>query len=304
MIVTVTLNPAVDYTLQIDELPASEAVVRTDASRLESGGKGINVSTYLDALGTETVATGLIGGVHGRYVKEDLDSAGIRNDFIEIDEPTRLNTTILTDSAEYKINQEGPIVDAAILNAVIGVIERHDPQVVLIAGSLPSGIDPPALDRIARAGSWTTAIDVDGHTLEAVTANYDLCKPNREELAAATGRTTETLADCFVAAQQLRESGTFETVVVSLGQEGAIMVTPERCMHAPALNADVVDTVGAGDALLAGILTELVEGRTEQDALRTGIDVASRVVAVPGTTVPTATLNERNPSRVSISVEW
>lgn len=301
MIVTVTLNPAVDHTLQVDALPEPGRVARTGSAHLDAGGKGINVSKYLDELETDTVATGFVGDVLGDFIRNRLDQDGILSEFVDIGDCTRLNTTILTDDDEYKINQRGPTVDSTAVDDVIETIAEYDPTMVVIAGSQPPGVEPGDLDRIARAGSWETAVDVGGDTLRELQAEYTLCKPNREELADATGKPVGTLDECLVAAEALRKRG-FSRVVASLGSDGAVMATPEQVMHAPALDVEVVDTVGAGDALLAGVLSKLERGESEQAALHAGIVAASCVVGVPGTNVPPFTERQFTVENVSVSV--
>ncbi|GAA0254865.1 1-phosphofructokinase [Haladaptatus pallidirubidus] len=285
MILTVTPNPAVDHTLQLESDLVSDTVARTDTTRLDPGGKGINVSEFLVELDVETVATGFVGGFLGQFLREELTMREITNDFIEISGHTRLNTTILAPQSEYKINQNGPTIADSSTNRLIETIKRHDPEIVVIAGSLPSGINPRTIDQIAEAGTWETVVDVAGDVLRDLQAEYALCKPNRVELGAATGGTVDSLDDAISAARKLRKHG-FKHVVASLGKNGAIMATPDAVLHIPALDVDVIDTVGAGDALLSGVLTERQQGGSSEAALRTGVAVASRVISVSGTSVP------------------
>ncbi|WP_135819820.1 1-phosphofructokinase [Halostella litorea] len=301
MILTVTLNPAVDHTVRIDELPASGSVARTDDAQFDPGGKGINVSKYLVGLGADTLATGLVGDFLGDYIANSLDEEGIPRDFVDIDGSSRLNTTLLTDDAEYKINHDGPRVSRESVDDVVDTIERYDPSMVVIAGSRPPGLGPDAVDRIARAGPWRTAVDVGGETLAELSAAYAVCKPNREELAAATGRAVDSLEDCVAAARALREQG-FDRVVASLGADGALVAGGEGVLHAAALNVDVVDTVGAGDALLSGFVDALERGRSDREALQAGVAVSSRVVAVTGTDVPRFADVQSDVESVSVSV--
>lgn len=285
MILTVTPNPAVDHTLQLDEELASGSVARTDASQFDPGGKGINVSKYLRALGAETAATGYVGDFLGEFLRRRLSDREIPNDFVEIGGCTRLNTTVLTPESEFKINQRGPAVAAGDTESLVETIGRHDPRTVVVAGSLPPGVDPGTIDRIAEAGPWETVVDVRGDVLAELDAEYALCKPNREELAAATGSPVKSDDDAFAAARRLQRDG-FERVVASLGADGAVMATPDAVLSTPALDVDVVDTVGAGDALLSGVLAEYARGGADEAALRAGVAVASRVVGVSGTGVP------------------
>lgn len=285
MILTVTLNPAVDHTLQLEDELTPDTVARTDTAQFDPGGKGINVSKYLVSLGIETVATGFVGDFLGRFLQEELTAHDIPNDFVEISGCTRLNTTILTPQSEFKINQNGPTVDEMAVESIVETIARYDPETVVVAGSLPPGVGPEILDRIAEAGSWDTVVDVGGDVLRELDAEYALCKPNREELATTLGEEIESLDDAFAATRRLQGRG-FERVVASLGGDGAVMATPEAVLYTPALDVDVVDTVGAGDALLSGVLAERECGGTDESALRAGVAVASRVVGVSGTSVP------------------
>ena len=285
MIATVTLNPAVDHTIQLDSMPGAGGVARTDTDRFDAGGKGINVAQYLHQLGADTVATGLVGNFLGEYIREELEADGISTDLTEIDGRTRLNTTILDSDGEYKINHSGPTVDEGAVDEIVDVLRAHEPTIVLIGGSLPPGLTHDGIDRIARGGAWETSVDVGGQLLARLDGSYALCKPNRPELRDATGMAVESVADCIAAAETLRQEG-YNRVVTSLGGDGALMVDDERVLHAAALDVEVADTVGAGDAMLSGVLFELAAGNSSEQALRRGIAVASRVVSVPGTRLP------------------
>ncbi|ELY67414.1 1-phosphofructokinase [Natrinema versiforme] len=300
MIASVTLNPAVDYTVELPDPLADGAIARTDEYRYDAGGKGINVSKYLAALGVDTVATGLAGGRLGRFLRDELSTDGIATDFVEIEGETRLNTTVLTADGEYKINQNGPRVSGVAIETIGERLREYDPETVVIAGSRPKGVGPDAIDRLADAGPWETVVDVDGATLSALEGEYALCKPNLEELAAATDTRIDGVRDALAAADALRADG-FERVVASLGDEGAVMATPERHLHAPARDVTVVDTVGAGDSLLAGVLAAHARGESAAQALRSGVAVSSHVVSVSGTQVPPLTdvSNERDAIAVS-----
>jgi len=198
---------------------------------------------------------------------------------------TRLNTTILATDGEYKVNQSGHRVKRGTAQELVAKIVEHDPETVVMAGSLPPNLGPSSIDRLAQAGRWQTIVDVSGSVLKALSAEYALCKPNREELGNATGMPVHTIEECIEAAHELRSMG-FDRVIASLGADGALYVGPDGASHAEALDVDVVDPVGAGDSMLAGALAELAIGKSPENALRHGIATAARVVGVPGTTVP------------------
>ena len=285
MILTVTLNPAVDHTVNVEGKLDPERVTRADIARYDAGGKGINVSKYLTGLGVETVATGIVGGLFGEYVTRQLSRTKIPHDFVEMSGCTRLNTTILTDDEENKINQSGNAVTRETTRAVIETVRGYDPEVVVVAGSLPPGVGAATIDRIADAGDWDTVVDVSGHLLEQLRVDYALAKPNRQELATATGMPTDTVDDCIAAATALQTTG-FERVVASLGADGAVLATPTETLAVSATRTDVVDTAGAGYAMLAGIVAALFRDLSDEAALQYGTAVAARSVTVPGTSVP------------------
>jgi 1-phosphofructokinase len=284
VILTVTFNPAVDHTLAVGAALEDGAVQYSDDERFDAGGKGINVSQYVAGLGGETLATGLVGGFTGEYIRTALEGE-LRTDFVGTDGLTRLNTTVLAGDSEYKVNHRGPDVGGEAVDAVVETLRRHDPDVVAVCGSLPPGLDVSSTDRVAAAGEWATAVDVGGESLAALDGNYAYCKPNEAELAAATGRSVESVPEAFAAARALREQG-LERVVASLGGDGAILVGPDAAFHAAAVDVEVVDTVGAGDALFAGVLAASDAGADDEQALRRGVAVASRVVGAAGTSVP------------------
>ncbi|MFC6731596.1 1-phosphofructokinase [Haladaptatus sp. DYSN1] len=301
MILTVTLNPAVDHTLTLDQPLTHGAVARTGDAQYDAGGKGINVSKYLTKRDVETYATGLIGGFLGEFIETRLDETGVHADFVEIAGRTRLNTTLHAPDGEFKINQHGPTVSLDAIDRIVERAHEHDPDSVVVAGSLPKGLDASAVDRIARAGPWETVVDVGGDLLTELDAEFALCKPNREELSAATGLPTKTLDECIAAGKALQRRG-YDRVAASLGGDGALLVTPETVFHATALDVRVVDTVGAGDAFLAGLLSAYARGTGDEGALKEGVAVASEVVTTPGTTVPMLSNVQLNTGRVTVSV--
>jgi 1-phosphofructokinase len=214
-----------------------------------------------------------------------MQSGGVETDFTEIAGITRLNTTALADGEEYKLNLQGPSVDDGVVDEVLDRVRSHDPDRVLVGGSLPPGLSIADIDRVAEGGDWETVVDVQGTILRELDAQYALCKPNRQELGDATDADVSTLEGCARAAGQFRAEG-FDRVLASLGADGAVMATGDDLLFAEALDVDVVDTVGAGDALLSGVLSAWENGESDEMALRTGIAVSSLLVSQAGTGVP------------------
>jgi 1-phosphofructokinase len=282
MILTVTYNPAVDQTMSFEAEMRPGTVLRAESNRFDAGGTGINVSQNLLTMGTGTVATGLVGGFSGRFVADRLDEDGVPTDFVGVEEPTRINTTALAAGEEYKLNHDGPTVDPSVVDGLTDRVRAHDPDWVLVGGSLPPGLSAAAVDRLAD-GPWRTAVDVP--LLERLEASYDLCKPNRAELSAATGREIDSVEGSIRAAREMRDRG-FDRVVASLDDEGALLASGEGVWLAEALDVAVADTVGAGDALLSGVLASLDRGEDDPTALATGVALSARVVQQYGTSMP------------------
>lgn len=284
MILTVTFNPAIDHTYILDEDIEYSSISRTDSSQFDAGGKGINVSKYLDALGVENTATGLLGGFTGEYIKKELGEQGLEHDFVEGGR-TRINTTILAGDREYKINHDGPETGEEAVDQVIQKIEDRDPETVVVSGSLPPGLDHTAIRRINRETGSEVVVDLSGEVLGELDTGYCLAKPNRTELSEATGKEIESVDDAAEAAGELVERG-FKNVLASLGGEGAVLVTREQKMYVEGIEADVEDTTGAGDAILSGMIACMEEGLDKNDALEKALAFATLAVETPGTQTP------------------
>ncbi|MBV0922704.1 1-phosphofructokinase family hexose kinase [Halomicroarcula limicola] len=296
MIVTLTFNPAVDQTIQFDEPMAPDRVMRASDARFDAGGKGINVAQFLTAMAKPCVATGVVGGFTGKFIRDDMRADGVETDFVEVAGTTRLNTTALAEGVEYKLNHDGPTVGESDLDAVIGRVREQDPDRVLVGGSLPPGLSVADVDTVATAGDWDTIVDMEGKALRELDARYALCKPNREELGDATGADVSTIEGCARAADAFRDRG-FDRVLASLGGDGAVLANGSDLLYAEALDVDVVDTVGAGDALLSGVVAAWEDGEDDATALQNGVAVSARLVEQAGTAVPSfediETLRER-----------
>jgi 1-phosphofructokinase len=309
MILTVTPNPAVDQVIELDEPLEADAVQRSTETRFDSGGNGINVSQFVNALGGETLATGVLGEFTGYFIREDLEGFDVPIDFTETESgPTRLNTTILSpvdtspqtsrveedtdeQKEQYQLAQPGPSVSAETVDELFETVQAHDPDIVYLGGSLPPGMEPADIDRLAAAGDWETAVDVHGDVLQQLEGSYEYCRANDVHLSAATGVDIDSINTCEEAAIALQAEG-FERVVASMGEEGAMIVSEEYTLYAPAPDVNVVDDVAAGDALFAGVLWAHQQGWSDEQALRVGVAAARRLVTVSGTSVETLDIED------------
>lgn len=272
MILTVTLNAALDVTYDVDALvPHGSHRVRRVRER--AGGKGVNVASVLHAMGHRVVATGLAGGGTGRQLRDDLRRRGIDHDFVAVAGESRRTVTVVdAASGDATIfNEPGPEVSGVEWRHALGVVEelvvRRRPAVVVLAGSLPRGLDGTAygelVEAVRRRGA-RTVLDADGPTLlAAVAARPDVVKPNLAELLAATG-----CGDLASGAARLHELGA-GTVVVSAGPDGVTAVSPTGAtttVRPPEALAG--NPTGAGDAMVAALAAGLADGLGADDDWR------------------------------------
>jgi 1-phosphofructokinase len=292
MIVTVTLNPSLDRTLAVAELVRGE-VVRAESTLEDPGGKGVNVTRFLVARGTASVAVLPAGGSIGRALVGALSDAGIPHRAVPIAGATRSNVTVVEpDGTTTKLNEQGPALSDVELDALVAAVaERVMPGGwVVVAGSLPADLGTAIVHRLAEVARTTGArfaLDASGAALaDGLAAHPDLIKPNAEELGEVLGRPLETLDEVLAGCDEARARGA-AAVICSLGAEGAVLVDADGRWHATGPAVPVVSTVGAGDSVLAGFLHG---GGAGPQALRVGIAWATAAVQTPGTGVPDAAL--------------
>ena len=288
MIYTVTLNPALDRTLVIPGFSAGR-VNRVESVRLDPGGKGINVSKNLLAMGIPSRAMGLLGGDAGERVEAMLRKMGLETDFVPVSGETRTNTKIFDpESGETTdLNERGSEIQPRELEALRQRVKRtvHGGDTVVFSGSLPQGVPETAwrdLIHLCRSKGAKTYLDTSGSALKAaLEASPYLIKPNLEELAFLTGRTPDT-AQSAIADARTVALGSGSTVVVSMGGDGAIMVRGGPAWFAKAPSVKVASTVGAGDALVAGLVAAESNGLDERDMLAFAVAAGSAAAAQPG----------------------
>jgi len=290
MIVTLTPNPSLDRTLQIEQLRRGE-VVRATSVRVDPGGKGINVALALTLNGRAARAVVPIGGREGEQLAAAIEDTGIELIRVPITETVRTNITLAEpDGAVTKINDPGPTLTAteaaALTSATVASLDGA--SWVAGCGSLPPGASNQLYAELVSAAhdaNARVAIDASGPALAAaVEAGPDLIKPNVHELAELTGQELIRIGDVVDAAHQL-QSGGIGTVVVSLGADGAVLVDADGAWQATTPPITVRSTVGAGDALVAGLLAA---GGRGPDALRSGVAYGSAAAQLPGTQFPSS----------------
>ncbi len=289
MIVTLTLNPAVDQTLVLSKFVAGDTL-RVKASRLDPGGKGINVSRVIRELGGESLAMGFAPGGLGRYVEQTLDSQGIACDFLHTRGETRTNITILDESRHMQtiLSDPGPQTDPHYVVELKKRLRRRlrPGDWLVLAGSIPPPLDASVYTEIIHEAAEMgvhTVLDADGAALAAgAAAHPDIVKGNRREMERLLGRHLDSEESTLQAARQVHEAGV-GYVVVTRGREGAVAAAEERYLRGVAPRVRAVSAVGSGDAFLAGVVLTLSKGGVVEDALRLGIAAGTASVLFPGT---------------------
>jgi 1-phosphofructokinase len=305
MILTLTLNPSLDRTIEVPELVRG-AMVRASDTRLDPGGKGVNVARALAAHKLPTCAVVPRGGPEGRQLCELLEEEGIDVCAVPVTGHTRSNVSLVEPDGEVtKINEPGGELVRddleRIVKAVLDTAVTAD--WVVASGSLPPGVpDTFYRDlgiRLTERGI-RFVVDTSGPALtEALAARPALVKPNREELAESVGSGIDTLADVVRAAEVLRDKGA-ETVLASLGADGAVLVDEQGVRYGESPVDRGRSAVGAGDAMLAGYLAG---GVTGGDALVEALSWGAAAVRLPGSRMPGPGDVDRDSVRVHASVD-
>ncbi len=292
MITALTPNPSVDRAVSVGDLERGQ-VLRATSSRVDPGGKGVNVGRAIAAMGGDPLVVVPSGGPEGALFEALLAQTDVTASVVEVAGSVRMNISVLEpDGTTTKLNEPGPDLSEAEVNALMeATLERATPgSWVAGCGSLPPGAPSDLYAQLVReavARGASVAIDSSGSPMaEAVAARPTLIKPNREELAELTGRTLDTLGAVIDTARELVRSGV-AYVAVSLGRDGAVLVTASDVSHARAIITEPVSTVGAGDCMLAGLLFGLDSGLEPAEALQQGVSWGAAAVRLPGTEVPT-----------------
>lgn len=305
MIVTLTLNPSLDRTVEVPGLVRG-SVIRASGGRVDPGGKGVNVARALLANGVAARAVLPVGGAVGRQLVELLDAEGVAMTAVPVAGATRSNLTLSEpDGTVTKVNEGGAPLDADEIDLLAAAVEQPDGPGgwVVLSGSLPTGVDAGVYarltERFVRAG-LDVALDTSGPALvRAVRARPTIVKPNRDELSEALGRDIRSLADAVEAAEVLCAAGA-RSVLASLGPDGAVLVDGhgadgdgrthgdgrEGVVFGDCVVADPRSSVGAGDCLLAGFLAARSAGAAGREALATALRWAAAAVELPGSAVP------------------
>ncbi len=292
MIITVTLNAAIDKSLAVPNFRPGRRH-RTVEQRTAAGGKGVNIARTLKALGQPVIATGFAGGATGTHIVEQLTEESILNDFVRIRDESRTNTSVLdpTSGQQTEINERGPEVSESEVELFKDklVYLARGAAIVVFAGSLPRGVEPDLYATLVRELERLdviTVVDTDGEPLrQAMKAEPDLVSPNVLEAEELVGHE-------FASEEEVSQA---VSEISALGSREAIMTLPDGCVAQLLLDGqrvtkrarleprEAVGKIGSGDAFLAGYLAARYEGRNPDQCLRLGVACGAESTARLGT---------------------
>ena len=272
MILTVSLNPAVDRTCRLKKLTPGE-VNRMDEAESVAGGKAVNVTKVLRQFHIPVAAVGFLGGAGGKLIEEAMEQLGVECHFTRIAGDTRTSTNLLEENGRVtELLEPGPVVTQKelgnFLNRFTGCLESC--KLAVLSGSLPAGVPGDLYGRLielCHMAGCRVILDSSGDALRAgIQAGPDIVKPNRRELADLTGKKPESRGEVVEAARQILAAGVGR-VVVSLGEEGLVWVEEERVYYQRALPVRAVNTVGCGDTVVASLCMSELAGEDAGTAL-------------------------------------
>ncbi|EAF5658759.1 1-phosphofructokinase [Listeria innocua] len=256
MIYTITLNPSIDYIVQIDQLKLGELNRMKQDYKLP-GGKGINVSRVLNQLNVPSLATGFLGGFTGGFIKDWLKNEGIQTGFVTVKDDTRINIK-LKHGEETEINGLGPAISENEIKEFLEVMDKVTTgDIVILSGSVPPSLGNDFYDKIIQICKEKQAnfmIDTTGQELlDALPNRPILIKPNHHELAELFSVKLDSVEDLIPYGKKCLELGA-QHVIVSMAGDGALLFTGEDVYFADALKGELKNSVGAGDSMIAGFV--------------------------------------------------
>ncbi|MBX7433661.1 1-phosphofructokinase family hexose kinase [Mycobacterium sp. Y57] len=283
------MNPALDITTDADEVrPTSK--IRCVADRCDPGGGGINVARFAHVLGASVSAVCTAGGPAGARLVELLTASGVANIAVPIRGSTRESFTVneRTTGLQYRFVLPGPALTLAEQAQCLDVLRSAaaSAEFVVASGSLPPGVAPDFYQRVAavcRDAGARLILDSSGGGLAHMRGGVFVLKPSVRELRECFGHPLKTESEQLAAARELIERGVTEAVVVSLGADGALLVTRRESLRFSAIPVHAVSGVGAGDAMVAAITVGLSRGWPLREAVRYGIAAAAAKLLTVGT---------------------
>lgn len=307
MIITVTMNPAIDKTVELDKFKHKE-LNRLQNVVIDAGGKGINVSKTIKELGGTTVATGFLGGSGGVIIQKVLDEQNIKSDFVFVDGETRTNMKVVEPGGILtELNEPGPIITKEDITKLLEKLESYanDKALFVLAGSVPKGIDKTIyktiIETVKKKGA-KVFLDADGEFfVNGIEAYPDIIKPNKFELEQYFKFEKDANEEDLISmGKRLQKEKHIKTIAISLGKDGAIFILEDRIIRTPGLKVEAHSTVGAGDAMVAALSYGIHQNMDIEECIKLGVATSAGAVITIGTKPPTKEIVEKLKKEVEI----
>ena len=289
MIITVTFNPAIDKTAEVKTMVAG-GLNRLSNVMQDAGGKGVNVSKTIHAFGGNSLCTGFLAGSAGEYIDTALRKLNIASDFVWVDGMTRTNLKVLDEDMELtELNEAGPEIGVEEVNQLVEKICElcKKDTIVVLSGNVSKGVDTniyhTMIERIKAEGG-RVVYDADGELFaKGVRARPLVIKPNKYELATYFGVAQDVSNEEIIKLAKTLLNEDTQYVVVSMGKEGSIFITKDAVIQAEALKVEAHSSVGAGDAMVAGITYAIEQNYSLEEMIRFAVAASAGAVMTKGT---------------------
>ncbi|WP_141434227.1 1-phosphofructokinase [Bacillus sp. 03113] len=270
MIFTVTLNPSVDYIVELDQVNVG-GLNRTKKETKFPGGKGINVSRVLNQMEVKSQALGFVGGFTGRYIEESLQKEQIETNFVHVEEDTRINVKLKSEK-ETEINAKGPNITSDHFQGLIDkVSELTSEDMLILAGSIPSTLPKTTYEELAKIcvkNNVPFVVDAEGELLTKVLPYKPfLIKPNHHELGEIFETVITNCEEVIPYGKKLIELGA-QNVIVSLAGDGAVLITKDHHYISTVPKGELKSSVGAGDSMVAGFVAKFKQTGNLEEAFK------------------------------------
>jgi len=306
MIITVTVNPALDKTVVVDNLLPGR-LNRIKNVSVDAGGKGINVSKIINVFKGESLATGVVGDESGKELVGRLEKIGLKHDFVVAKGTTRTNTKVLDEiNGITELNEPGIVItkqeQQKLTDKLVALATPN--TLFVLSGSLPVGVDNDFYKRVIvdlKKKGAKIFLDADGESFSlALKAKPNYIKPNKEELTQYFQVSEDiSLLEAKELCRKLVNKG-IELVVLSMGAKGVMYVNQERAFYAKGLKVSASSTVGAGDSMVGALAYAMEQKMDLQEIMRLGVAASAGAVTTKGTNPPTLELVEQLKKQVTI----
>lgn len=273
MIYTLTLNPALDYDMYLNKNVELGNLNLATEVNYRAGGKGINVSKLLKNLDVDSTAIGFVAGFVGDFIKKDIISEGINEDFIDLEGITRINVKLNANNEETELTGISPQVTKEKIEELLNKMNQLQPNDVLVlSGSIPDSITSDFYKLLSEkvVKGVKIVLDTRGNLLEQNLHNNLLIKPNIHELREMFNEKLETKEEIVLKCKYFLDRGV-ENIIISKGGDGALLINKNVCLEASVPKGKLINSIGAGDSMVGGFVAGIEKGLTVEDSFKLAV---------------------------------